>query len=284
MIAASNSWVQVFDNVSVLRDWQSDALCRLATGGALRTRQLYSDRAESIFNERRPVILNGIGRFITRDDLMSRALIIDLPDIPKDKRRTEEVLWATFNGAHSGILGALLDVVVGALREFPSVSLSDQPRMADFAYWGTAAERGLGWPPHSFMKAYDALLDAGATEMVESSAFTRALLSLLRTELGAWEGTPGQLFERLQHVELPEESRAAREMPRSPRGVTGALQRFAGVLGRVGVEINRLPRGQQRVIALRWRPGRAEGPEPAGTDGDAPTSSCGDSSASRPEQ
>lgn len=80
--------MQAFDNVSSLTEWLSDALCRLATGGAFRTRQLYSDGSETIFNEQRPIILNGIGRFVTREDLLSRALIIDVPEIPKEKRRT----------------------------------------------------------------------------------------------------------------------------------------------------------------------------------------------------
>ena len=38
MIAATNSWCAAFDNVSHLQDWQSDALCRLSTGGGFATR------------------------------------------------------------------------------------------------------------------------------------------------------------------------------------------------------------------------------------------------------
>ena len=33
MIAATNSWCLAFDNLSHLQDWQSDALCRISTGG-----------------------------------------------------------------------------------------------------------------------------------------------------------------------------------------------------------------------------------------------------------
>jgi putative DNA primase/helicase len=39
-IATGNAWVLAFDNLSGIRDWLSDALCRLATGGGFATRQL----------------------------------------------------------------------------------------------------------------------------------------------------------------------------------------------------------------------------------------------------
>ena len=42
MIAAANAWLFVLDNQSRLPVWLSDALCRLATGGGLSTRELYS--------------------------------------------------------------------------------------------------------------------------------------------------------------------------------------------------------------------------------------------------
>lgn len=43
------------------------------------------------------------------------------------------------------ILGALLNIVAGALRELPSVDLPQLPRLADFAVWIAAAEPALGW-------------------------------------------------------------------------------------------------------------------------------------------
>src|SRR5256886_5689169 len=37
MIAATNGWIVALDNLSHLPPWLSDALCRLATGGAFAT-------------------------------------------------------------------------------------------------------------------------------------------------------------------------------------------------------------------------------------------------------
>src|SRR5262249_52890771 len=64
-IAANNSHVLAFDNLSHLPRWTSDTLCRLASGGGLAVRQLYSDQDEVLFEAARPVIFNGIEDIIT---------------------------------------------------------------------------------------------------------------------------------------------------------------------------------------------------------------------------
>ena len=40
MIAANNGWVIALDNLSSIKAWQSDCLCRLSTGGGFSTRTL----------------------------------------------------------------------------------------------------------------------------------------------------------------------------------------------------------------------------------------------------
>ena len=88
-IAASACWCVGFDNVSNISLPLSDALCRLATGGGLATRQLYTDRDEVQFTWKRPIIMNGITNFAERHDLSDRGIVINMPTIPKEVRRTE---------------------------------------------------------------------------------------------------------------------------------------------------------------------------------------------------
>jgi hypothetical protein len=54
MIAANNSYLLAFDNLSGLPHWLSDARCRLATGGSFAVRQLYTDDEEVLFEASRP--------------------------------------------------------------------------------------------------------------------------------------------------------------------------------------------------------------------------------------
>src|SRR5690606_22857722 len=81
MVAASNSWVIVLDNLSGIPNWLSDAICRLSTGGGFATRALYTDDEEAIFEATRPVILNGIDDVVSRSDLLDRSLVLTLPTI-----------------------------------------------------------------------------------------------------------------------------------------------------------------------------------------------------------
>jgi hypothetical protein len=78
MITARNSYTLSFDNLSSIPRGLSDALCRLSTGGGLSTRQLYSDVEEVLFDAIRPIILNGIGSIVSREDLADRSLFVEL--------------------------------------------------------------------------------------------------------------------------------------------------------------------------------------------------------------
>src|SRR5262249_4514810 len=141
-------------NLSGLPDFLSDALCSLATGGGLATRELYSDADEKLFAATRPILLNGIEDIATRPDLLDRAVTLTLPTIPEMQRRDEEELFRDFEAVRPRVLGALLDAVSAGLRNRPRVRLTSKPRMADFALWVVAAEPALGWQSGAFLKAY----------------------------------------------------------------------------------------------------------------------------------
>jgi hypothetical protein len=86
----------------------------------------------------RPIILNGIYSIVTRNDLTDRSIIINLPSIPEDKRKTENEIQQEFNMKLPGILGALCNVSSGILKNISFTTLPGLPRMADFAKWVTA--------------------------------------------------------------------------------------------------------------------------------------------------
>src|SRR5216683_1180763 len=75
MIAANNSHLLAFDNLSGLPAWLSDALCRLASGGSFAVRQLYTDCDEVLFQAARPAILNGVEDVVCRSDLTARSFL-----------------------------------------------------------------------------------------------------------------------------------------------------------------------------------------------------------------
>jgi hypothetical protein len=224
IIGARNNRVLVLDNLSHLPGWLSDALCRLSTGGGFSTRTLYTDDDEFIFEAQRPAVLTGITDFVTRGDLLDRSILVRHPPITEEARRPESEFWAEFGAAHAKLLGALLDRVSAGLRELPGVTLDRLPRMATFARFAVACERGSGEDP-VFLSAY-ADNQSGANEQA-LDAFPLIVDILLGFMDGSppdaatprgerreqWVGKPTELF-RLPTAEVAEER--LKDWPKTP--------------------------------------------------------------------
>ncbi|HBI41572.1 MAG TPA: hypothetical protein DDY78_01785 [Planctomycetales bacterium] len=107
MVAAANSWIVAFDNLSGLTPALSDTLCALSTGGGFGVRELSSDGDEKLFDAMRPIMLNGIEDLATRADLLDRCVSLTLTMIDDDRRRDEAELWKLFEEARPPDSGRL---------------------------------------------------------------------------------------------------------------------------------------------------------------------------------
>src|SRR5262249_12633796 len=134
-ISACSSHVIMLDNLSLSAcpQWLSDALCRVATGGGLVTRKLFSDDDESMFTFARPIILSSIDEIAERADLGDRCLALHLQAIPEEARKEERLVLEEFERRRPRILGALFDALSCALRRRRDVRLMNAPRLVDFA-------------------------------------------------------------------------------------------------------------------------------------------------------
>ena len=153
----------MFDNLSGMPVWLSDALCRLASGGSFAD----TDDEEVLFEAARPILLNGIEEVISRPDLCDRAIFLTLAPIGEAQRHPESQLWRKFEIARPHMLGALLDAAVHCLRTLGRVHLERLPRMADFALWAVACEPAL-WPTGTFARAYTSNRRAAIETIIEA--------------------------------------------------------------------------------------------------------------------
>ena len=247
MIAANNSWVLSYDNLSGIRPWLADAFCRLSTGGGYSTRELYTDGDEALFDAQRPIILNGIDAIVARADMLERSLILHLPQIKDDDRRTEREFWRSFDQSRPRILGALFDAVSAALRNFDHVDLPKKPRMADFAQWATAAETAFGWPGGAFLEAYAGNRNEVIETSLEASPVAVAVRALM-SQQDQWSGTPTELHEALGY-HVSEATRKSRIWPKAANALTNMLRRFAPFLRAVGIMVD-FARGQKRQTTI----------------------------------
>lgn len=233
-ISANNSYAQVFENISSLPDWLSDALARLATGGGLATRELYTNDEEALFDATRPIILNGIEDFVARPDLGDRTVSLTLESIPDERRKLEKEIWSEFERERPLIFGALLDAVAHGLRQTPHVCVDQLPRMADFAYWATACETAL-WPAGTFMAAYRENIARMTDITLEASLVAEAVRELMSSR-AEWDGTSKELLAALAAA-VGEQVANSKRWPTTPRKVSGQLRRDAAGLRHVGIEV-----------------------------------------------
>jgi hypothetical protein len=231
MIAADNGWCQAFDNVSEVPPWMSDCFCRLSTGGGFSIRRNYTDDEEKLFNAMRPLMLNGISVGIERADLLDRSLIIRLDEIQDEKRMPEKRFWAEVENVKPRILGALLDAVSCALRRLPEIWIEKPPRMADFAYWVTAADPALGCPEGAFLRAYKANREDANELALESSLLVPFLKAI--AERGGWSGTASELLTLLNKENGVD--RRQQGWPKTPAALSGQLRRLLPSLNSTGI-------------------------------------------------
>jgi energy-coupling factor transporter ATP-binding protein EcfA2 len=223
MIAASNSWLVCFDNMSRIDDNLSDALCRIATGAGFGTRTHYTNGDETMFQVCRPQMVNGIPNLACSGDLVDRCITVMLP--PREEARTvfEADLWAAFEADLPEMLGFLHDAVSCALRRLNAVQLSERPRLADFARWVEAAAPALGWASGAFLANYLANRRDGAAALVEGDALTALLGRVVSILAEPFQGTATQLHSVLASHANDDEKKAP-DRPKNARALSTRLR------------------------------------------------------------
>jgi hypothetical protein len=257
LIAARNNWTIGFDNFSWM-SWEfSDTLCMIATGISSGTRTLYTDDEEHTFTVRRPVIFNGIpGDLTERSDLASRTIKLEIPRITK--RRTKSDLEREFEAIWPGVFGALLDGLVGGLRDQGSIVVDDPARLMDFEQFAEAGCRAMGFEEWEFVDAYKANRHGSMVVAAEASAVGRAVVAFLRDNREGFRGQMQRLHMRLSHYNYKGDTNW-RDWPRSPTRLSTELSRLSKPLAAVGITCHtkvdrRTEGGTQKDVVLEWAP------------------------------
>jgi hypothetical protein len=198
-VASLNSHCLAFDNISSLSQALSDGLCRIATGGGIRERKLFTNREQSRFPSfSRPVIVNGVGEFITAPDLLDRSIVLHLQHL--DSKQTEASMEQNFNAARSRIFGGLLDLMSEGVRNLPSAPVQSSSRMAEAITWATAC--GLT----NFESRYQENLREANQSRVEFDPLAVGIKGLMKSRKTPWTGTMTDLSRILKNAghEIPD--------------------------------------------------------------------------------
>jgi hypothetical protein len=249
--AAKGNHVLAFDNLSAMPGDLADSMCRLATGGDIGGRMLYTDADSAAFAAQRPIIINGIPDLVTRGDLASRALFIRLA--PMQRRRTEAEMRAEFEAVAPRVLGALLDTLAAALADLPNRSLPTAGanlRMADFALLAIAAERPLGWPEGTGLRLLQSNAVSSTAVVLETDSVASAIRWFVEND-GPFTGLVSELYRKLCTL-VDQESRRAPSWPKDAARFGEHLRRIAPALRQSGINVEerRVQAGMQVALSF----------------------------------
>jgi hypothetical protein len=262
---AFNSWALCLDNVSLIPDWLSDALCRAVTGDGIVDRALYTDDDVVVLEFRRVLAMTTIDAGALAGDLAERLLTIELHLIPDSKRREEGELDAAYADAHAAILASLFDLLAQVLKVLPDVQLTERPRMADFARVLAAVDQVQGW---TTLDTYKSTARDAVADVLDGEPFAQAVVDLV--DQAGEEGVTLTASELLERVPTPD--RLPKKWPKDPTRAGGQLKRLAPALRTIGIEVDDSQRGpkpkKQRLYRLTASPERRqETASPASPEG-----------------
>lgn len=246
-VMAEHAWLSVFDNLSSLSARSSDALATIATGVAYRSRELHTNSQISIRRMKRPIVLTSIGSIVSRHDLGSRIIQLNLPAIPSNRRLAEDELWRRFQILRPAVLGALFFAVSRGLQNISSTQVTNLPRLADFAKWASACESALDMEPGEALALYSRNLQDAQTDRLS----TDPILEHIQALVLPFEMAPSALLALFHEKSTPD---ARRNLPGNAQQLSVALKRLAPALREnlgIAVEFNR---GRSRTIRFSQIP------------------------------
>lgn len=249
-VAARGSHVVSYENLSHLTPAQQDALCTIATGGGTATRTLFTTADETVIQVKRPVMLNGIAAVVTAQDLIDRAVLVELPTVTS--RRTGGAIQAAFEAERPRLVGALLDLFARSLAVLPAVEIAptELPRMADFTLIGEAVARATGHAPGVFLAGYGAMRVESVHRTIEASPVGAAIVAMMENLPNGFDGTVKDLMTALADYRPAGES-----WPMSAKGMGDALRRLATSMKLIGIDIRDKGRTKHGYAVRITRPG-----------------------------
>jgi hypothetical protein len=123
------------------------------------------------------------------------------------------------------------------------------PRMADFAEWGEATARGLGWGDGTFVTGYNDNRQEATHMLLDESPLALALLKVTRDGVN-WSGTAVNLYEVLAQVAGKKAAASAR-WPKNISMFGNELRRLAPQVRLHGLSIQFERKGGERTVSLR---------------------------------
>jgi hypothetical protein len=233
-LSALNSWLLRYDNLSTIPPSKRELLCRAATGGTVRKRQLYTDSDEKLYSFRRPIILTAINLGTASPDLTERMVRVQLSRISASQRITDQQVSDMWKASRSRVYGAVLTLAAQVQQKISAGAFDsmDKPRMADYGMVLAALDQIM---QTSSVAQYRAQQIEMAVETVADEPTYLALdLCSDQFQPQAWEGTSRALLLKLSGLFNSSSLQTWKKPPQSAPDLTRSIDICAPSLRRQG--------------------------------------------------
>jgi hypothetical protein len=260
----AHNYLAAYDNMKYNPKWLSDEACKAITGIGQTKRLLYTDDDDKIYEYKHCLMFNGINILFSEPDVIDRSVIIELPEIKEEKRKTEGEILQEFNDLKPKILSYIFKILAKAMIARKDICIHRLPRMADFAIWGEAISQAMGYHNGELLKAYYDNIRIQNAEVIDSNSVAIALRkfiedrsSLIPTSSNnylLYQGTPSELLEELNHLasELKLNT-LSREWPKDPKWLVRRINTLKSNLQQVlkaSIKVDRNSRSNTSIIRI----------------------------------
>ena len=233
----SHNFLCFYDNVRYEPRWLSDEVCRAITGAAFTKRKNYSDDEDIPYEYKKILSFSGINVIFKQADVLDRSIKIELERVDPKKKIPEERIEFDLKLEIPHLLGYLFDVLVKALEVKDSVNLSELPRMADFAEWGEAIARAMGYKPLEFLTVYFENIGEQKIEIVEADPFADAISKFIDYDAISWISSLQTFINHLR--EYAEKNNIdSSKFPKASQAISNRLRKVkANLLEGLGIDV-----------------------------------------------
>ena len=249
-IATQNAHVLCFDNIRSISPAIADLLCVTATGGAIASRQLYTDSEQQVLSLHGALILNGIHAFVSQPDLAQRCLPLYLEPIKADQRKSEVEMQLALQADLPAIQRGLFDLIAQVFLHLPNAKVIRPTRMIEFSKWLAAIEMVYGVPAGMYQDVYCSALNQGQLDALMDNSLAAVVLEFAEIQQdGAWSGTPSELLSLL-NFQASQGTQRSRDWPQNAIALSKRLLPLQAGLLTQGVAVE-LSRGKHRTICIQ---------------------------------
>lgn len=242
-IVSQYSQVLAFDNIDGMKGDASDDICRITCGGSYKKRKLYSNGTLVSHYAHSPVILNGIGDLVFKQDIIDRSVSFPLKAMESHNDQSE----SQFQAQAPHLMGYLFGLISRSLQKFAQTVTPQGSRLATVNRFISAAE------PFGTEEPFSLLLKQNQEEALASSLegnlVTQAIIDFMANKQ-VWEGTHQELLIELCSM-TDDKLLKSDEWPKTPNKLKSFFAFKLKALSNLGIDYKPLKRtGSSRPIRL----------------------------------